>query len=406
MSEAPIRILTVSDSESYLKWSAAWLDQLGANVPGSGIVGESWLMDNPILPTPEQVVGALAGTSQDGSTPPVVARRDLRERMEAYGPDIVLAGATGPVVQQIFATGAALTRRPGLVSGLPGVGLPATTKGARYRRLGDMFVTHSHHERHAYLAVSALNGVPYEVVVSRLPMLRSQGAPVSSEVPVERIIFAPQAKVPFGRADRLAILLALADAAANGTEVIIKVRALAGEQQTHREEYPFVELLADAEQEGVIRPGLLQVAGGALSGFLQPGSALVTVSSTAALEAVDRGLPILIIGDFGVNEEMLNEAFRGSGVIGTLDDLREGRFAFPGRSWLEENYFHREGGELAAALRLLAARSRARQLPTLTAEVRMQDVRRVRAELRTWAPRPVVSAYRAGRSWLERRWHG
>src|SRR5699024_10574057 len=70
-----------------------------------------------------------------------------------------------------------LTPRPALVSGLPGMGLPARGKGMNYRRLMDAFIAHSSAEVAAYTEASARSQVPCEVLLARLPMLRSAGIP-------------------------------------------------------------------------------------------------------------------------------------------------------------------------------------------------------------------------------------
>lgn len=388
-------VVSVSDSESYLKWAARTMDALGPDVDT-----HLWLMDNPILPTEEQIRNALLGSSWEGREIPVIGRRELETELRRVAPDVVLAAATGPVVQQIYATAAHLPRRPGLVSGLPGVGLPATSKGMRYRRIGDAFIAHSHHERAEYLHVAQKLRVPVEVVVARLPLLSSTEPPVAQFDPErapERIVFATQAKVPHEREDRIRILLALAEYRRRhpGTEAIVKVRSRPGEQETHREEYTYLSLIDELVADGRLHEGELTVGIGAMSLFLTPGSALVTVSSTAALEAIDRGLPVLILGDFGVSEKMLNLAFAGSGVIGTLQDMLAGEIGFPDRDWLAENYFQEPNTELVDAFELLAVRSRERQLSDLRRAARVQDLRRVRAELRTMAPDPVVRGYRA-----------
>lgn len=388
-------VVSVSDSESYLKWAARTMDALGPEVDA-----HLWLMDNPILPTEEQIRNALLGSSWEGREIPVIGRRELETELRRVAPDVVLAAATGPVVQQIYATAAHLPRRPGLVSGLPGVGLPATSKGMRYRRIGDAFIAHSHHERAEYLHVAQKLRVPVEVVVARLPLLASTEPPAAQFDPErvpERIVFATQAKVPYEREDRTRILLALAEYRRRhpGTEAIVKVRSRPGEQETHHEEYTYLSLIDELVADGRLHEGELTVGVGAMSLFLTPGSALVTVSSTAALEAIDRGLPVLILGDFGVSEEMLNLAFAGSGVIGTLEDMLAGKIGFPDRDWLAENYFQKPNTELVDAIGLLAVRSRERQLSDLRRAARVQDLRRVRAELRTMAPDPVVQGYRA-----------
>lgn len=193
------------------------------------------------------------------------------------------------------------------------------------------------------------------------------------------------------------ILLALAEYRRRhpGSEVIVKVRSRPGEQETHREEHTYMSLIDELVADGRMQPGELTVGVGAMSTFLSPGTALVTVSSTAALEAIDHGLPTLVLGDFGVGEEMLNLAFAGSGAIGTLQDLVAGNIGFPNREWLLANYFHPPSTELADSIALLAVRSRERQLPDIRTAARVQDFRRIRAELRTLAPDPVVRGYRA-----------
>lgn len=388
-------IVAVCDSESYLKWAARTMDALGPDADS-----HLWLIDTPILPTAEQTRNALLGSSWAGRTIPVVKRGDLADGFLNLTPDVVLAAATGPVVQQIYASAARLPRRPGLVSGLPGVGLPATSKGMRYRRIGDTFITHSSREREEYLRITRELRIPAEVIVSRLPLLASAEPPTpASDLgrPPERIVFATQAKVPHGKEDRVRILLALAEYRRRhpGSEVIVKVRSRPGEQETHREEHTYMSLIDELVADGRMQPGELTVGVGAMSTFLSPGTALVTVSSTAALEAIDHGLPTLVLGDFGVGEEMLNLAFAGSGAIGTLQDLVAGNIGFPNREWLLANYFHPPSTELADSIALLAVRSRERQLPDIRTAARVQDFRRIRAELRTLAPDPVVRGYRA-----------
>src|SRR5699024_1481079 len=63
-----IRILSVSDSESYLKWAT----QLLTGLPD--IDGRVVLIDNPILPTAEQIRDAVAGTAWQHRHIPVTTR--------------------------------------------------------------------------------------------------------------------------------------------------------------------------------------------------------------------------------------------------------------------------------------------------------------------------------------------
>ncbi|WP_198394239.1 DUF6716 putative glycosyltransferase [Brevibacterium yomogidense] len=398
----PPSVLAIADSESYLKWAAQLLDSL------DGFTTRLALVRTPILPTPSQIEGALAGSGRQPRDVPVLDRRGIADTIRASGCDVVLAAATGPVVQQVYGSAARMDPRPALVSGLPGVGLPATRKGQRYRRLGDAFLTHSHREAREYRRVMAALRIPAEVVVTRLPMLRSEGPPVCTTAPgqVRSLVFAPQAKVPPEAADRIRIVRTLSAwaEAADDREVVIKLRSREGEQETHHDAHPYRDLVAQLREEGTLS-SRVRLAYGPMSDYLVAGAGLVTVSSTAALESLDRGLPTAIISDFGVGPGMLNEAFAGSGTERTLAQIAADDMPFPTATWLEQNYFHPRSTDCADALRLLAVRARERQLPDLSRESRRQDLRRIRAELRTAAPAPVVRGYRllSGRCGRSRR---
>lgn len=391
---APIRILSISDSESYLKWAT----QLLSSLPD--VEGRVFLVDNPILPTDEQIASAVAGTDWEHREVPVIARSDVAQVIADHSPDIVLGAATGPIVAQIFLTAHTRTDRPALVSGLPGMGLPASGKGMNYRRLMDAFIAHSSAEVTAYTEASAQSQVPCEVLLARLPMLRSEGIPQlkssTPEAAPHTLVFAPQAKVPAERADREAIIAALAEFADRHPEstAVIKMRSRPGEFETHHEQHSYFEILEDFRNRQVPGADRIELGYGPLSNFLTDGSALVTVSSTAALESIDQGVPTLLISDFGFNEELLNEVFEDSGATGILADVAAGSIGFPDPEWRAENYFHPVDGQLRRDLGLLATRSQAGQLPNRRSAMFKQKRLLLRAELRTVTPAPLVSAYR------------
>ena len=94
-----------SDSESYLKWAT----QLLSSLPD--VEGRVFLVDNPILPTDEQIDSAVAGTDWEHREVPVIARSDLAQVIADHSPDIVLGAATGPIVAQVFLTAHTRTDR-------------------------------------------------------------------------------------------------------------------------------------------------------------------------------------------------------------------------------------------------------------------------------------------------------
>lgn len=445
------RILAVADSDSYLKFACATLDRLGP-----GWDRDVVLVRTPLLPTPGQHAAAVSGTFMDGSLPRIVAVGRLRPLLAAA--DVVLAAATGPVAREVFRhagaghlrTAGARRRRPSsagdlasagvpasmggkahavggrttaLVSALPGLAYPATERALRFRSLGDAFITHSHAEARNFSALLRQLGSDQPVLTTRLPFLDSASIPAADPTPVKAVVFAAQAKFPFRREEREHILLTLARTRERhpGTDVVVKLRALTGEPQTHREEFPYDELWTGLVARGLVRTGSVRFVTGSMQAALQPGTMLVTVSSTAVLEALDRGLPAVVLADFGVGERLLNGLFSGSGLLGRLEDVEALRAFHPVERWMAENYFHTGGGGedpgaggpgvgeagagglgvgrrgaggLEGPLAELADLARAGRLHTCPGEVRLAGRLVLRARLRTVLPSPALRIIR------------
>ena len=320
-----MRVLAVADSDSYLKWAACLLQDLP-----EGCDTELVVVRTPIAPSAEQIAAAVSGRA----APPVVTARALRRLAERSRPDVILAACTGPVVD-VLVSGVldGLRPRPVFATGLPGISVPATEKAWLYRSGCDLFVVHSEREVAEFGAIAARLGGGGAVGLARLPFLR----PRPSHAGGDRVVFATQAKVPKAREERERILLALAELAARrpGLDVVVKLRALEGERQTHRERHHYQRLW-----RGLGEPGRLRFAAGSMQDQLSRAAGFVTVSSTAALEAIAMGVPSLVLSDFGVNAEMINLVFEDSGLLGTLDDLAAGDFRQAEPRWCAANYFH------------------------------------------------------------------
>ncbi|GMA22328.1 hypothetical protein GCM10025864_00870 [Luteimicrobium album] len=244
------------------------------------------------------------------------------------------------------------------VVGLPGWALPVSSQAVALRRGADLFVAHSRAEREAFEPVTARLAPGTQVVLSRLPFLPPPAAgevagtdgPDGGRPPVRRVVFAPQALVPASRPDRERLVDGLVGIAEAGYEVVVKLRGRDVERQTHDERWPFDELAA-ARPGGA--PGL-RFETGPLAPWLGPGTALVTVSSTAALEALAAGVPVALVDDFGVRDELINTAFRGSGLLVGLADLPAVLAAggpVADGDWLDAHGLHATPSELPAALR-------------------------------------------------------
>ncbi|GAA2844083.1 CheY-like chemotaxis protein [Nonomuraea rubra] len=322
-----MKVLAVADSDSYLKWAACLLGDLP-----SGCVTELVVVRTPIAPSREQIVAAVNGRA--GGPPPVLSARSVRRLAERTQPDVILVACTGPVVDVLVAEVLDdLRPRPVFVSGLPGISVPATEKAWLFRSGCDLFVVHSEREVAEFSEIASRLGGGGAIGLARLPFLRPEPAAPGGN----RVVFATQAKVPKGREERERVLLSLAELAARrpDLDVVVKLRALEDERQTHNERFHYQRLWREMGE-----PGRLAFEAGSMQDQLQRAAGFVTVSSTAALEAIAMGVPSLVLRDFGVSAEMINLVFEGSDLLGTLDELAAGEFREASGAWCAANYFH------------------------------------------------------------------
>jgi hypothetical protein len=368
-ARAAVRVLAISDTDSYLKWSAATLDALPASWESSQV-----LITNPALPSTAQIRAASSRPVE------VLSHAGLRRLIRRQCPDVVLLACTGPVVAALTAQRVLWGRnRPVLLTGLPGISVPATYRAVMARAACDLFLLHSKREVAEFGAMAARCAPRLTFGLASLPFLpRSGSSTVTDSAPERDVVFAAQAKVPPERAEREQILLALA----NAGSAMVKLRAWSEERQTHTETWSYPAIMADLVAQQRIPDGAVAFVGGPMRDALRKARAFVTVSSTAALEAIAMNRPILIISDFGVSADMINLVFEGSGCLGTLDDLRSDRFFRPDPRWLEANYFHHahenDWPERLGELLTLRAAGQLPGRPPVRASLRQRVRRRVR----------------------------
>lgn len=391
-------ILAVADSDSYLKYAVHLLEHL------PHWKRQLMVVRSPVQPTSVQTRSALAGTFLQGRPPAVLPLRKLAANVSAT-PDVVLVAGTAHSAREVLLRFSESERRPGLVTALPGIGLPARRKAFVHRELADLHLVHSLTEAEAFSSLDLGKGEsairPIPLALTRLPMLRHDAPVEPVDAPLKRLVFAVQAMMPFEQEERERILLCLAATARRhpGLEVVVKLRAHHGEPQTHRERLPYDTLWAGLVKDGRVTGSELVWEAGPLLPLLTPGAALVTVSSTAAIEAVDRGLPVGIIGDFGVDERHLNALFAGSGMLVTLDEVERLELPHADPAWQRLNYFHTAQDvashawpEVSGALDALAEDARAGRL-SRDVEVLSRARRRAwKSRARTTLPTPALKA--------------
>lgn len=378
-----IRVMAIADSDSYLKWGAATLGRL-AEVD-ERIQTTIVLARTPVAPTPAQALAATATQT------PCLGPRSLVRRLRQDRPDVVLVATTGPVAEYVARTAvSAPGERPALISGLPGMALPATSLGVGRRRWCDAFIVHSHREVDAYRTAFAAYGRSPRMALTRLPFLATSTQPSR---PTRHIIFAAQSLVPATRQDRVRLLAGLARAVSTGLDVVIKLRARHGERQTHNEAHPFDVLWEEEHARLGFAPDELRFVDGPMSQWLTADAALVTVSSTAAIESLALGRPTALLDDFGVGDHLLNSAFVGSGCFTSLARLRETlRLGgpTPDPHWCAQNYLHGDPSELPGVVRELAARRSRGDLPLLAPVVPLSTRTYLRTLARIGLPAAVT----------------
>jgi hypothetical protein len=330
-----VRILGIADTDSYLKWGAATLARTPSRWDRSLV-----LVRTPFLPTEPQRRAAVDGLPTSDRAPEVLTLEQIGARVAQQQPDVVFLSLRGPLIRVVLRVVlGASTRRPVIVSGLPGISIPATKKALAFRSQVDLMVLHSKREIRDFGEVAVRLGLNQEFGLATLPFLRSSATRAIEVNSRERdeIVFAVQAKVPPVRRDRAAIVAWLAECARRNPSirVVLKLRATAGEKQTHAEDYPYDALLAELMD----RPENLVSEAGSMSAHLARAVGLVTVSSTALIEAVALGIPAIALEDFGVGPGLINTVFEGSDLFGSAEQLIAAGFHHPNPDWLEDNYF-------------------------------------------------------------------
>ncbi|MBW9093992.1 hypothetical protein JNB62_09885 [Microbacterium jejuense] len=347
------RIVAIADTDSYVKWAAALLGAEGAGVDAALLV-----LDTPVVVSDTQLEAALAGSGLPHARVERISYAALTARVRQLRPDAVLLGARGPLVRVLAREIARLDPRPVLVTGLPGISIPATRKAVLYRLQCDLFVVHSRRELREFGALSARTGYAHRYALATLPFAR--GASAAPGVTAPRgsdLVFATQAKVPAAREDRLRVarMLVAAAEADPARRVVVKLRAAAGEHQTHVEQDGYPELLASL---GPL-PVNLVTSTEPMGRALESAEGLVTVSSTAAIEAIARGIPVIALDMFGVSARLINETLADADLLAGEADVIARRFRHPDPEWLDENYFHPPADDdwTDAVARLVARRA-------------------------------------------------
>lgn len=323
-----LRVVAVADADSFVKWAAALLD----SVPQAD--SRIALVRTPLTVSAAQEEAALDGTRFTSADVTRLPHAALAGWLTRERPDVVVIAGRGPLTRLVMREIDRVHPRPVVVTGLPGISIPAQRGAVMYRRESDLFLVHSHREERAFRDLAHRVDADLRFGLASLPF----AAPRPQVAGGTDLVFAAQALVPLTTDDRMVVADILRDAALAHPEkrVVVKLRSRAGENETHYERASYEGLLRD-------RPSNLVFSYQPMRTALASAEGLVTVSSTAAVEAIALGVPVIALDTFGVKKENLNTVFRGSGMFGSAAAVIARRFRQPAPGWLTQNYFHDPG---------------------------------------------------------------
>ncbi|MET9447885.1 DUF6716 putative glycosyltransferase [Streptomyces cinerochromogenes] len=325
-----LRVAVLADSDTRWKWGALTAQRL---TPAAAEVRlDGYLLRGRATPTARQLeeVGVQADSLRE-----VTGVEFLRAMSEA--PDdpydvLVLALVGGGVQAMLHGLRAAWGsgKRPVVVTGYVGVVYEKLADGLLLRHGADLVLANSRHDAERFRAVYEGVGADASSVTEvALPFLG--GAPYTGEHEPYTVVFAAQPSVPDNRRDRTYLLNRLIEHARKHPEreVLLKLRSKPGEHTTHIEELPYQKLA-----QGTGLPANFRLVYGHMGEVLDRTDLLVTVSSTAALEALHRRVPTAVLTDLGVREALGNHHFTGSGCLASWDQLDAGHRPVPDEEWV------------------------------------------------------------------------
>ncbi|MFJ8093417.1 DUF6716 putative glycosyltransferase [Streptomyces griseofuscus] len=358
-----LRVAVLADSDTRWKWGALTARRL---TPAAAEVRlDGYLLRGRATPTARQLqeVGVRADSLSE------VTGVEFLHAMSQEQYDILVLALVGGGVQAMlhglrdaWGTGP----RPVVVTGYVGVVYEKLADGLLLRHGADLVLANSRHDADRFRAVYEGVGADASSVTEvALPFLG--GAPYSGEHEPYTVVFAAQPSVPDNRRDRTYLLDRLIRHARTHPEreVLLKLRSKPGEHTTHIEELPYQKLV-----QGKDVPDNFRLVYGHMGEVLDRTDLLVTVSSTAALEALHRRVPTVVLTDLGVREALGNHHFTGSGCLASWDQLDAGHRPAPDEEWVARQGVATDGSyETAfdtARERIATLLDRAGGLPPLT----------------------------------------
>lgn len=354
----------IADSDTRWKWGAAVSRRL---VPGADVRVHAVLLQGRSVPNDRQIgdVGYASASLRRATMSELVLE------LADTDADVVVLACVGGAVQALIRALSTAWRgrctRPIVVTGYVGLVYERAVDGVLLRAGADLVLANSAADARRFRAVfEAVDADPETVVQTALPFLsgRPYDPTAAGRDRAFTTTFVTQPGVPETRDERKYAMAQVVEHAVRNPSrrVVVKLRGRPGERTTHVEPHRYSTMLANHR-----RPDNVELAYGSMSDVLDRTDLCVTVSSTAAIEAMHRLIPTAILTDFGIRESLGNHVFLHSGAFASWSALHGGSVPKTDPGWAADNGVSDPDPFSAAARRVTALTHGSAQLPPLRA---------------------------------------
>lgn len=323
------QVVLVAAYDSQLKWAMTLAGEFAA---------QGWRYT---IVVPSDVRHSLSADQVAAAGAAAVARMrwaDLLRRAREV--DCVVLAIQGTLVAR-FTDELELLRRespsshePVVVTGWVGIIIEKLVAGYLDRAGSDVIAVNSADNLREFVAAGRSLGIaPDNLLLSGLPLLPDRPA-AAGDGPIRTVVFADQPTVPGARWDRAYAYQRLLDYASAHPDrtVLLKPRHRPGEGTFHvMQDHP--ETLLGRLGRA---PSNFAVTYERITDLLPRTDLLLTVSSTAGLEAIGQGVRTVFVADFGIHEKHGNQVLMPSGLLATFDDVTADRIPVADPAWLED----------------------------------------------------------------------
>ena len=323
------QVLLVAAYDSQLKWATSIGAEFGA---------QGW--EYAVL-VPADVRHSLSATQVAAVGDVPLLRLPWAELLQrARLADCVVLAVQGPLVAR-FTDELELLRgvtpdghEPVVVTGWVGIIIEKLVAGYLDRAGSDVIAVNSADNLRDFTEAGHLLGIaPDNLLLSGLPLLPARPAPLA-EGRVRTLLFADQPTVPDTPWDRAYLYVRLAEYARRHPDrtVLLKPR--------HRPDEGTFHVMQDHPEAVLARMGPLpanfSVTYDSITSLLPATDLLLTISSTAGLEAIGQGVRTVFVSDLGVHEKHGNHVLVRSGLLATFDDVLADLIPRPDPAWLAD----------------------------------------------------------------------